>query len=153
MVQRMGRTGRKRDGRVVQLVSEGTEHNRYKKNNNNQSRVHKVRRWFAITSLSPAFSTGHYCWRQEAQISPRESQDAAAWSPALCELGKVTALAMSHASSASPCLLSKVKRMKLLPASRRATAASSKRDRAAEDRKSKDAWALTTLEQQFYDAQ
>lgn len=42
MVQRMGRTGRKRNGRVVQFTSEGTESNRYKRNHTTKARIYKV---------------------------------------------------------------------------------------------------------------
>lgn len=42
-MQRMGRTGRKRQGRVVQLVAAGHEENSYKRGNATKSRIYKVR--------------------------------------------------------------------------------------------------------------
>lgn len=84
MVQRMGRTGRKRDGRVVQFTSEGAERNRYKRNNVNKTRIYKV--WGegegSCDRLTiPPFPTGHYLWRQEAQAICGQPAHAAAQSP------------------------------------------------------------------------
>lgn len=39
MIQRNGRTGRKRDGRVVTLISEGAEAKRYQASMTDQKRV------------------------------------------------------------------------------------------------------------------
>jgi superfamily II DNA/RNA helicase len=42
MVQRMGRTGRKRDGRCIMLLSEGTEENTYKKSQQKKKTIFKT---------------------------------------------------------------------------------------------------------------
>ncbi|XP_048586442.1 uncharacterized protein LOC5503392 isoform X2 [Nematostella vectensis] len=42
LVQRMGRTGRKRDGRIVVLVAEGKEEQVYKRSQSNKKSIHKA---------------------------------------------------------------------------------------------------------------
>eukprot|EP00049_Salpingoeca_infusionum_P016728 m.345279 g.345279 ORF g.345279 m.345279 type:complete len:2355 (+) comp16140_c0_seq2:190-7254(+) len=42
LIQRMGRTGRKRKGRIVQLLSAGVEENTYKRNQASKNSIHKA---------------------------------------------------------------------------------------------------------------
>ncbi len=72
LVQRMGRTGRKRKGRIVMILAEGKEDQGYNKSQSNKKSIHR-----AITNGCKTLTFYHLCHRMvpkhiHPEVSGRE---------------------------------------------------------------------------------